>query len=71
LTPFEFLLNCAYNDKKFKILAETAFYFFIKEKITFLYEDKKIIIGDLTQVLQDINNVSELRFLTEEDYFDF
>lgn len=51
LTPFEFLLNCAYNDNNFKKVAEAAFYYFIKERVIFLFEDKKILIGDLEEVV--------------------
>lgn len=71
LTPFEFLLNCVYNDKNFKKIAEAAFYFFTKEKIFFLFEEKKIIFGDLETTLQEIQDIRELRILSEDMYFDF
>ena len=67
LTPFEYILNNAYNNNYFKSLLERAFYFFLHEKVTFLFEQKKVIIGDLTEV----KSVDNLRFLTEEDYFSF
>ena len=71
LTPFEFLFNCAYNDEKLKKAIQSAFYFFIKEPINFLFEEKKIIVGDLEKVVQNIDNLNQLRFLTENDYFNF
>lgn len=67
LTPFEYLLNAAYNDPEFKKYIQDAFLFFIHETITFLFEQKEIVIGEIT----DIEKLEDLRLLTEEDYFDF
>lgn len=67
LTPFEYLLNTAYNDPNLKQYIKDAFYLFIHEEITFLYEQKQIIIGDF----KDIESIEDLRILKEEDYFDF
>lgn len=67
LTPFEYLLNGAYNNSKVKDLISQAFLFFIHEPVTFLYENKTILIGDI----KEVKSVKELRQLTEEDYFDF
>ena len=71
LTSFEFLLSCVYNSVDFKKIAEEAFMLFIKEPVTFLCEKKIVIIGNVEQELQKINNVSELRLLTEDNYFEF
>jgi hypothetical protein len=46
-TPFEFLLSNCYNSVEFKILTIEAFEFFCHTKIAFLFEEKKIVIGDL------------------------
>ena len=67
LTPFEYLLNAAYNDPEFKKYIEDAFLFFIHEPITFLFEQKEIVIGEISE----ITKLEDLRLLTEEDYFDF
>ena len=67
LTPFEYILNLAYNNEQMKILIQQAFYFFIHEKISFLFTDKKIMIGNILET-KDINKI---RFLEEADYFDF
>ena len=67
LTPFEYILNNAYNNKQFKALLEQAFLFFIHEPITCLYETKQILIGDL----KENTSVQTLRILTEDDYVDF
>ena len=67
LNPFEYLLNSAYNDLTLKQYIKDAFYFFIHEDITFLYEQKQIVIGDIS----DAKSVNELRILKEEDYFEF
>ena len=67
LTPFEYLLNNAYNNQQFKALLEQAFYFFIHESVLFIFEQKQIVIGDL----KDIKKVEELRIMNDEDFFDF
>lgn len=67
LNPFEYLLNNAYNNEEFKQILEKAFIFFIHEPVTFLYEAKQILIGDV----KDVKSINNLRILTEEDYFEF
>lgn len=67
LTPFEYLLNTAYNDPNLRQFIKDAFYLFTHENITFLYEQKQIVIGDI----KDVKTIDELRILKEEDYFDF
>ena len=46
-TPFEFLLANCYHSKEFRELTVEAFEFFCHTKVAFLFEEKKIIIGDL------------------------
>ena len=67
LTPFEYLLNTAYNDSTLRQFIKDAFYLFTHEEVTFLYEQKQIIIGDISTV----ESIEGLRILREEDYFDF
>ena len=67
LTPFEYLLNTAYNDPNLRQYIKDAFYLFIHEDVTFLYEQKQIVIGDI----KDVKSIDELRILKEEDYFEF
>jgi hypothetical protein len=67
LTPFEYLLNTAYNDTTLRQFIKDAFYLFTHEDVTFLYEQKQIVIGDI----KDVKSIEELRILREEDYFDF
>lgn len=67
LTPFEYLLNAAYNDPEFKKYIEEAFLFFTHEPITFLFEQKEIVVGEIS----NIEKLEDLRLLQEEDYFDF
>ena len=67
LTPFEYILNNAYNHKEFNEVLKEAFMLFTHEPVTFLFEQKQILIGDI----KDVKSVNELRILKEEDYFDF
>lgn len=67
LTPFEYILNGAYNNAQFKYLLEQAFIFYIHEPVLLLPEQKQILIGDI----RTISKVEKLRILKEEDFFDF
>ena len=67
LSPFEYILNNAYNSSQFKRLLEQAFFLFTHETIMILFEQKEIVIGDI----KEVKSVNELRILKEEDYFDF
>ena len=70
-TPFEFLLGNCYNSKEFRDLTIEAFEFFCHTKVAFLFEEKKMIIGDLEKLVQEISDVSEIIYLLEDEYFDF
>lgn len=69
-TPLEFLLANCYNNKNYEELTRKAFMFFIREKITILYDLKAIWIGD-TSELSNIDNLQQLRLLNEENFLDF
>ena len=70
-TPYEFLLANCYNNKDFKRLTIEAFEYFCHTKVTFLFEDKKIIIGDVEKLVQEVEDVSQIKYLLEDEYFDF
>lgn len=70
-TPLEFLLINSYHDENFERLAKQAFKFFIKEDVTFFYEKKLILIGNLEETVKSISSLEELRFLEEENFFAF
>lgn len=67
LTPFETILNLAYNQPQFNILIKQAFNFFTHEEVMFLYEQKAIIIGSIV----DIKSIKQIRLINETNYFDF
>lgn len=69
--PYEFLLSNAYNNSEYEQLAKEAFYFFTKKPVTFLYDQKKILIGDIETELSIIKSLDDLIFLEEDEFFDF
>ena len=71
LTPLEYLLNSSFNNKQVETLSIKAFEFFIHEPVTFIYEEKKILVGDLKKILERAQSLDDLRFLTSENFFDF
>ena len=70
-TPMEFMLNNSYHNKEYEKHCKAAFYFFIHKEVTFLYEQKMIIIGKLEDVLKTVNSLDDLIIIKEEDFFDF
>ena len=70
-TPFEFLLINCFHYKDFREVVIEAFKFFIHEPVNFLYEEKKLVIGDLAKVVTKINKIEELITISEEEFFNF
>ena len=70
-TPIEFLLNNSYHNPDYCALCKAAFKFFIHEEVTFLYEQKLIVIGNLENVLKTAKSIDELILIKEEEFFDF
>lgn len=73
-TPLEYLLISSFNSVEMRAVVEEAFQLFCHSKITFLFEQKKILLGDLEEVLtnvQDLENLKNLKFLDESNFFDF
>lgn len=77
-TPLEFLLGNSYYSENFRQIALEAFEQFLHQKVTFLYEQKAILIGDLEQIVLSLKNGEDLQkfekekiLLTEENYFEF
>ena len=71
ISPFEFLLANCYQSDQMRQLTIQAFEFFCHTKIGFIFEDKQIIIGDPEELVKNIQSVDEIKFLLEEEYFDF
>ena len=70
-TPFEYLiLSCQYVNG-FSQIVQNAFWFFCKTDIGFLFEEQKIIIGNIAQLKETTTNIEEIPFLCKEDFFDF
>ena len=70
-TPIEFLLNNSYHHKEYEKQCKAAFQFFIHEEVSFLYDQKMIIIGKLEDVLKKAQSLDDLVIIKEEDFFDF
>lgn len=70
-TPLEFLLSNSYHSKEFEIMAKDAFYLFTKQEVTFLYENKAILIGSLKKELKRVKKLEDLVLITEDNFFDF
>ena len=70
-TPIEFLLNNCYHNEEYERICKEAFKFFLKTDVDFLYEKKLILIGKLEDVLKNLQAVTDLVVISEEEFFDF
>ena len=70
-TPMEFLLSNCYNHKQAEQQTRDAFYFFLHKEVSFLYEQKLIIIGNLEEVLREVKTLDDLITIGEDDFFSF
>ena len=70
-TPIEFLLNNSYHNKDYDKLCKEAFEFFLHEEVSFLYEQKLIVVGNLEKVLSEAKTIDDLVLIKEEEFFDF
>ena len=70
-TPIEFMLNNSYHHQDYYTMCKAAFEFFIHEKVTFLFEQKLIVIGSLEEVLKNAQSIDDLILIREEEFFDF
>ena len=70
-TPMEFMLNNSYHHKEFEKQCKAAFQFFIHEEVSFLYEQKLIVVGKLEEVIKNLASIEDLVVITEEEFFNF
>ena len=71
ISPFEFLLINCYHSAEFLQVVRDAFRFFTHQEIEIIYETKQIHIGKYYETVLAIDNVDQLKFLNEENFFDF
>ena len=69
-TVLEYLFVNAYSDKNFEKMLQEAFEFFIKDEVTFLFTEKKILIGNLKKELKRVKRIEDLIILNEEEFFE-
>ena len=70
-SPFEFLLSNAYYNEQYAQLCKEAFQFFIHSEISFLFEQKAIIIGNIKDVLKSAKSIEDVIMLNEDEFFAF
>ena len=71
MTPLEHLLGSAYRSPKMAEKIKKAFYFFLREPVQFLYEEKAIVVGDIKETLKITNDIGKLRIIREDEFFEF
>ena len=70
-TPFEYLmLSCQYVQG-FSAVVRGAFRMFCDVEVIFLFDEMKIIVGNINELSEMANNNQNFVYLTGEDFFDF
>ena len=70
-SPFEYLLLNCQHVQGFMPILRGAFQMFCQTDVGFLFEEKRLIIGNIEEIVETIKDVSEIKYLTEEEFFDF
>ncbi len=78
-TPYEFMLANSYHDPAYRQLVEKAFQFFCHTDICMLFDQKKILIGNAKEILEQLkidagqteSVMAKLSFLEEDEFFEF
>ena len=73
-TPLEFLLINCYHNEDFKRLTTEAFYFFTRQEVTFLFEKKAILLGNLQEIVKNLKtpeDLNSLKLINENNFFRF
>jgi hypothetical protein len=71
LSPIEYLLAACYQNEQIKQIMKQGLEFFLKTPVTFLFDLKAILIGDIEEVMTKIKSLDDLVMIREEDYFEF
>lgn len=70
-TPIEFLLNNCYHNEEYEHICKEAFKFFLKTEVEFLYEKKMILIGRIEEVIKNLQSITDIITISENEFFDF
>ena len=70
-TPIEFLLNNCYHNEEYAYICKEAFKFFLKTEVEFLYEKKMILIGRIEEVIKNLQSITDIITISEDEFFDF
>lgn len=72
-TPLEKLFISAYNNVNNRIIIKEAFEFFLHQKVDFLYDQKRIVVGgSMSEIITTINSLDDLIYIDgEEEFFKF
>lgn len=70
-SPIEFMLGTCYSNKQYETIAKQAFQFFIKQEVSFLYDTKQVLIGNIEEVLKEAKTQEDFILLNEEEFFEF
>lgn len=70
-TPLEYLLGNSFHNKEYQRLCEESFQFFLHQEVTFLYDQKAILVGKISEVLSNINSIDQVVMIHEENFFEF
>ncbi len=70
-TPLENLLSLTYRNEAIAKQVQDAFFFFTKESVLFIYDQKAIAVGNIEESLAEAKDLDDLPLLTEDNFFDF
>lgn len=70
-TPFELILQRSKENVNYESIYKKAFYYFCHQEVSFLYDLHLIVIGKISEVVQNLQNIDDLIYINEADFFNF
>ena len=70
-TPYQYMVQICLANQEYLNLIKDGFKFFTNEELTFIAEKQMFLIGNLEDILQNVNTLDDLPIFKPEDYFEF
>lgn len=70
-TPYQYLAKICESSQEYLDIVKEGFQFFTHTELTFIPEKEFFLIGNLEEILQNLESLDQLPILTPETYFEF
>ena len=69
MTPLETIMAYSQENTQFYEKIKQGFQLLLHEEVTFLFDQKKIVVGNLEKILPNLKSLNEIVIIDESEYF--